>query len=54
MNLKGYFYKVVTEESYNTAGTAGIYASGEAVSTLRETLRHAASLNEETPSFRWG
>lgn len=54
LNLRDYFYRVVTEENYNTAGTAGIYASGEATSTLRETLRQAASLNEETPSFRWG
>ena len=53
-NLRGYFYKVVTEETYSTAGTAGIHASGDAASTLRHVLEQAASLNEEAPSFRWG
>ena len=53
-NLRGYFYRVVTEETYSTAGTAGIHASGDAASTLRFVLEQAASLNEEAPSFRWG
>ena len=53
-NLRGYFYAVVTKDRYNTAGTAGIHASGDAASTLRYVLGQAASLNEEAPSFRWG
>ena len=54
LNIRDYFYKVVSEEQYCTAGTAGTYASGDTTSTLRETLMQAVSLNEETPSFRWG
>ena len=54
LNLREYFYGVVTEENYNTAGTAGIYASGDGSSTLRATLVQASSLKEEAPSFRWG
>lgn len=55
MNIRDYFYKVVSEERYCTAGTAGTYASGNAASTFRETLMQAASMNEEeAPSFRWG
>ena len=53
-NLRDYFYGVVTEENYNTAGTAGIHASGDAASTLRYVLEQAASLKEEARSFRWG
>ena len=53
-NLRGYFYRIVTEETYSTAGTAGIHASGDAASTLRLVLEQAASLNEEAPSFKWG
>ena len=54
LNLRDYFYHVVLENEYNTAGTAGINAPGEVTSTLRETLMQAASLNGEAPSFRWG
>ena len=54
LNIRDYFYRIVLEENYNTAGTAEIHALGEAVSTLRETLTQAASLNWEAPSFRWG
>jgi putative transposase len=54
LNLREYFYGVVTEENYNTAGTAGIHASGDAATTLRATLVQAASMKEEAPSFRWG
>ena len=55
LNIRDYFYKVVSEERYCTAGTAGTYASGDAAATLRETLMQAASMNEEeAPSFRWG
>ena len=54
LNLRDYFFRVVSEELYNTVGTAEIYASGDETSTLRETLMQASSLNEEAPSFRWG
>lgn len=50
LNLRNYF----TDKILNTAGTAGIQASGETSSTLRETLSQVVSLNEEAPSFRWG
>lgn len=49
LNLRDCFYKI-----YNTAGTAEIYACGDTPSTLRETLMQGMSLNQETPSFRWG
>ena len=54
LNIRDYFYRIVLEENYNTAGTAEIHALGEAVSTLRETLTQAALLNWEAPTFRWG
>ncbi|MBP5724601.1 MAG: transposase, partial [Bacteroidales bacterium] len=54
LNLREYFYGVVTEENYNTAGTAGIYASGDGAPILRHVLEQASSLKEEAPSFRWG
>lgn len=54
LNIRDYFYRIVLEENYNTAGTAEIHALGEATSTLRETLTQAALLNWEAPSFRWG
>jgi putative transposase len=47
-NLRDYFYKIIS-----TAGTAGIYACGDAASTLRETLKQVVSLNQEAPPFRW-
>lgn len=54
LNIRDYFYRIVLEENYNTAGTAEIHALGEVTSTLRETLTQAASLNWEAPTFRWG
>lgn len=54
LNLKDYFYNVVTENNYNTVGTTGIHALGDGAYTLRETLMQASSLNREAPSFRWG
>ena len=47
MNLRDHFYDVVTEERYNTAGTAGINASGDEAYTLGEILGRALSLKEE-------
>ena len=54
LNIRDYFYRIVLEENYNTAGTAEIHALGEAAYTLRETLTQAALLNWEAPTFRWG
>lgn len=42
------------DNNNNTDGTSEINASGEITSTLRETVKQVASLNEEAPSFRWG
>ena len=46
-NIRDYFYKIT-----NTAGTAGIHASGDSVTTLKAYLKQMLSLIEEAPSFR--
>ena len=54
LNLRDYFYAVMGVDKNSTDGTSEIYASGEVASTLRDTVKQVASLNEESPSFRWG